>query len=886
MSRQPSPQSSSSISTDPNKTGPNRVVEFDEAEFARCLAGEWSNGERLSIAHSVKEYLTDRVAQGAAASGQSLLPEPRSDTARAEVADTVRADTPQSGSTSDTSPEVIWSRLQAELRDFAEQESTMWGGVDECLLARYLAGECTDDELQKVDQAAVDHPAVRECLELVQEVMADEEIDSLPIVDLNVSWVRHANAKTDLPPFLATKAEASIVAPAATLTAAPRRSFASWVAAAALLMALGSTWLHFAEKPTSDKSVVRIDSDEPGAPKLDQRLSALESTLVAMKREQATNQEMPAMKSAPQPPVTMAQAKPDGILFQMSAQETTKPPPSNQPNSAVTSIHVAESVRGQRITGEIAGCAPGYSSLGVVTVFKPEEPQIGDVPKPAFTAANRMNAVRLEQAALAESDGLPLLPLSELVNAARDWQAKDLPLRPVVAKALRKELGDPSDWPKELIDAILKQQKDPTKTAAFVLTGEIDLKNAAELSAVVDHFKNSDKPELRAAAMALAGEIDSQGTIEFSAVIDGLKSQNRLERWAAVSALSATWQSSCGAFLVTPQEAPQGTASNGPHEWSPKPQAGEPLHPVPDQRFTRANVVTKATPTLTVFKPVFESVSSVPTQSSPAREQNFLADGQRDDEPIRQSSPPTFSQPASSAPTYEAPTSPVPVQTPPTGAVRQHPLAANADELVPQLVTLLDLKEDPLVRRTALHVIADFGSAALPARESLERILKNDAEAVSRRWAAYAIGRIGSEARESFGILVGCLIAEKDASVLTAVCFAISELARGEKPLLDIERNLASTQLSSLLADHADPQVRRWAAFAFNSVNRPQQAQGEIAPQNYTPATTALHLEHESVVLKSSEPRTTSKSDSGSQPLRRKEPVVSGSHQRNDRLSM
>ncbi len=403
-------------------------------------------------------------------------------------------------------------------------------------------------------------------------------------------------------------------------------------------------------------------------------------------------------------------------------------------------------------------------------------------------------------------------------------------------------MGDPAQWPQDLIDAILTLEKDPSKAAAFVLTGKIDLKGATELSAVVDRFKNSDKPALRAAAMALAGEIDSKGTIELPAVIDGLKSRNKLERWAAVAALSETWRSSCGLLVVVPQDIPQGTTLNDPHKSLPNTQPAQPLRPVPDQRFARANVVTKATPTLTVFKPVFESVSPVPTRSSPAREKNLLADGQRDDEPIRQRFPPTFSQPASSGPTYEAPTSPAPVQTPPTSVVRQHPLAANADELVPQLVTLLDLKEDPLVRRTALHVIADFGTKALPARESLARILKNDAEAVSRRWAAYAIGRIGPEARESFGILVGCLIAEKDVSVLTAVCFAISELARGEKPLLEIERNLASTQLSSLLADHADPQVRRWAAFAFNSVNQPQQAQGDVAPPSYTPGTTSLPL--------------------------------------------
>ena len=840
MSRQPSSQSSSSISTDPNRVDQNGVVEFDEAEFARRLAGEWSNGERLSIAHSVNEYLTERAAQGAPVSGQTLPPETHGDTARAKVADTARGHTPASGSTPDASPEVVWSRLQAELRDFAEQEAATWGGVDECLLARYLAGECTDEEWRQVEHAKHHHPAVRECLELVQEVMADEEINALPIVNLDASKVRRKDAELDLPRFLRTKIAASSVAPATTPTAAPRRSFSSWVAAAALLLALGSTWLHFAEKMASQKP-------EMGVAAYNSRLMAQEEHLAKLiEKLGEAQQNHVATRSVPQQQVTMAQAINDGKLVETSLPEKTDPMKPN--NSKTAPIHVAESVRGQRITGEIsgiAGCAPGYGASAVVTVYKANEEQAVNEPKPSLTAANRLSAFRLEMAPLSESDELPLLPLPELVDAARAWQGKDSPFLPLVAKALRKELGDPTQWPQELIDAILALEKDPSKAAAFVLTGKIDLKGATELSAVVDRFKNSDKPELRAAAIALAGEIDSKETIELSAVIDGLKSRNKLERWAAVAALSETWRSSCGVFVVAPQDVPQGTTLNDPHKSLPSTQHAQTFLPVPDQRFAQANEAMKATPTLTVFKPVFESLTPLPTRSSPAPKQKLLADGMREDQPSSGSFPRTYSPLQNPAPRheYDEPATSAPRAIQPYELGRQHPLAANADELVPQLMKLLDSTEDedPLVRRTALHVIADFRAKALPARQSLERILKDDAEAVSRRWAAYAIGRIGPDARESFGILVGCLIAEKDASVLTAVCFAISELARGEKPLLDGERKLASMPLSSLLADHSDPQVRRWAAFAFNSVNRPQQAQGD-APPNYVPRTTSFPL--------------------------------------------
>ena len=843
MSRQPSSQSSSSISTDPNRVDQNGVVEFDEAEFARRLAGEWSNGERLSIAHSVNEYLTERAAQGAPVSGQTLPPETHGDTARAKVADTARGHSPASGSTPDASPEVVWSRLQAELRDFAEQEAATWGGVDECLLARYLAGECTDEERRQVEHAKHHHPAVRECLELVQEVMADEEINALPIVNLDASKVRRKDAELDLPRFLRTKAAASIVAPASTPTAALRRTFSNWVAAAALVLALGSGWLHFADKLASTKP-------EMGIAAYDSRLAAQERHLTALIEHLSEIQKNHSeTRSFPQQQVTMAQAKADGHIVETSLPEKTEPTKPNNSKTGTGPIQVTESVRGQRITGEAAYC--NYLAPSVVTVFKPDTEQTRDEKTPVPTTADRLQAFRLEKAPLAESDSLPLLPLPELVDAARTWQDKESPLRTVVAKALRKELGDPTQWPQELIDAILAQEKDPSKSAAFVLTGEIDLKGAGNLSAVVDRFKNSEKPELRAAAMALAGEIDSKGTIEFPLVIDGLKSRNNLERWAAVAALSATWQSSCGAVLVVPQEAPFGTTLNDFNQSLPNTPTAELLRPVPDQRFAKANVAiesdgtSRATRTYTVFKPVVESIIPVPTRSSSRAKETLLADGTKDEQSPRRSFPPTDVQPVTpttpSSPPYEVVPSTEPAMSAPAAVIPQHHLAGQAEVIVPELTKMLGSKEDPLVRRTALYVIAEFGAKALPARTVLEQILNNDPEVVSRRWAAYAIGRIGPEARESFGILVGCLIAEKDASVLTAVCFAISELARGEKPLLDIERNLASTQLSSLLADHADPQVRRWAAFAFNSVNRPHQAQGD-APPNYAPRTTSFPL--------------------------------------------
>jgi hypothetical protein len=63
-----------------------------------------------------------------------------------------------------------WARTASELVAYREQYRNTWGDVDDLVLARFLSGEITDDEAERVRRALADHPAVRECIAIVEEV--------------------------------------------------------------------------------------------------------------------------------------------------------------------------------------------------------------------------------------------------------------------------------------------------------------------------------------------------------------------------------------------------------------------------------------------------------------------------------------------------------------------------------------------------------------------------------------------------------------------------------------------------------------------------------------------------------------------------------------------
>jgi prepilin-type processing-associated H-X9-DG protein len=81
-------------------------------------------------------------------------------------------DDPQGGG---RDPDLKWARMAADLRTYREAQRRTWGDFDEAAIARYLADEATEEERGCVEQAMRDFPRVRDCVEILRQVM--NEVD-------------------------------------------------------------------------------------------------------------------------------------------------------------------------------------------------------------------------------------------------------------------------------------------------------------------------------------------------------------------------------------------------------------------------------------------------------------------------------------------------------------------------------------------------------------------------------------------------------------------------------------------------------------------------------------------------------------------------------------
>ena len=69
-----------------------------------------------------------------------------------------------------------WCACAADLRTYREAQRRAWGDLDEAAIARYLADEATKEERSRVEQAMRDFPKVRECVEVLREVMNEVDL--------------------------------------------------------------------------------------------------------------------------------------------------------------------------------------------------------------------------------------------------------------------------------------------------------------------------------------------------------------------------------------------------------------------------------------------------------------------------------------------------------------------------------------------------------------------------------------------------------------------------------------------------------------------------------------------------------------------------------------
>jgi hypothetical protein len=75
------------------------------------------------------------------------------------------------GSVSDSG----WERVAAELRASRDAQRATWGDLDNTTLGRYLAGEVSPEELERVEQALRELPELRTLTDLVRDVLGESD---------------------------------------------------------------------------------------------------------------------------------------------------------------------------------------------------------------------------------------------------------------------------------------------------------------------------------------------------------------------------------------------------------------------------------------------------------------------------------------------------------------------------------------------------------------------------------------------------------------------------------------------------------------------------------------------------------------------------------------
>src|SRR5262245_57384398 len=73
--------------------------------------------------------------------------------------------------TSDPDSREQWERVAAELAAYRTWQRQTWGDLDDATLGRYLTGEATPEERDRVEAALGRHPEVNQLLALVREVL-------------------------------------------------------------------------------------------------------------------------------------------------------------------------------------------------------------------------------------------------------------------------------------------------------------------------------------------------------------------------------------------------------------------------------------------------------------------------------------------------------------------------------------------------------------------------------------------------------------------------------------------------------------------------------------------------------------------------------------------
>ncbi len=720
-------------------------------------------------------------------------------------------------------PPAAWQRVKAELQACRTSQEKSWGKIDEHVVARYLADECSDEERHAVKAEMERQPELREAVMQVRGLVDEHVVDS--------SNDSYRPQQANIPDQSET--------PQLTLVGTGRRSRISRF--------MRSGWMQGVVIATAASLLLAINLVEMG------RLSQARTELAEIKDKQERDFESRELRWLEQSRVDQIHVvKPMREAQEEYASTTTGPDGTRVVMRWVAEEGIDEATGEKKIVRK-----PVYETVAVNQI--PSLSIRGQIPKEVLEVGSGCyppygtGPVNQTTSRFPTTSSNALAPIPEIRFFARTTPAHWMQSEPSVAKyekpvqpprGMREDVPRPrapqqtflqpstptfvpstqqpsplTSTPYEEPVTVPNQIVQPfTQPVSPFMTVPDDVFPTPPLEELIAKLERPSSPlQTRAVADALQAascgnkfsfdkltkrllDWDEFGEAAAAYVLtrnllasignpepatdheieEGLKSEDQFLKWAALFSLNIR--------RTTPQyDAPQYVPQGG----TTRRDSDSHYVSVPQRRSARNSDDSS--------KPQSEHLVSI----------NFV-DGMREEVPSPRSPQQTFSQPSNptfvshtqqSSPTISTPYE-EPLQIPPAEFERRILMRVNE---------LLASPESSLARRAAVYLVGDYGHSAWGCEANLVKILSHSKSGDERRWAAFALGQIVAQTDSTKEQLLKSLD-DDDSKVRPAAAMALTSILKDnlEHKAVDQARRKLKNMLTS-----SDPATQRWAAYSL-----------------------------------------------------------------------
>lgn len=700
-----------------------------------------------------------------------------------------------------------WQRVRAELQACRSAQMEAWGEIDERVVARFVAHECSAEERRAVEAEMVRHPELRGAVDHVRGIV-DERItkysdDAAKRLPSATTSVRMETPRTP------STADASRPPKIQFMRSGLIRGIALAIAASVLLAINALQMARLSQARTELAEIKGLIGPPLGVPIQVSHFGgpARSDHRPSTSQKQTSEEELASTETTKDGTTVVKRWVAEEIIDEATGEKRIVRKQVYE--TSIANQFPSLAIRGQIpqvIRDGVSGVCHWPAVHGVAITLQESRTagklplmaneQLVPVPEIAFFAPPKtihwlQTKPRITQS---PADVLELLQkrLDRLLRLQGEAPITQSPPvdnpSPEFPELLRVDSRPDDLFPTPPLDELIaKLERESSPLQTWAVTAALQITScgtAFPFGKLTKRLLDWDEFGEAAASYVLThnllASIGNPGPATDRQIEEGLMGEDDSLRWAALYSLNLR--------RVTPiPYAPQGTTFYG---------AG-------DSRYV--SVLQRSSSR--------KKDESTEQQSKHLVSMN-LADGMPDEEPIRPSFPPTFSQPARSAPvtptpSYSAPSYSAPYEEP----LQRQPAEPTEFErrMLMRVNELLAAPDSSLARRAAVHLVGDYGHSAWGCEANLIKILAHSKSGDERRWAAFALGQMLAQTESTKEQLIKSLD-DDDPKVRPAAAMALAEILKDSLKHKAVDQ--ARRKLKNMLTS-SDPATQRWAAYVL-----------------------------------------------------------------------